>query len=197
MPQRIKRKRSQGSSDKSPGEKKNLPMKPMKHGLTEKDLCLPGEDPEKLITLRRRIDSFYQAEGIIEQLLAEQIEIEFWRLGRIYRLETSILQVERLEATREPSEEFDDKGLEASIARIAKKYDGNPFKIKIVRGPKLGRAFSDGISMADAIEKVSRHKTGIERSLFAKIRELERMQSERRAREEEEEQEQETEEVQE
>lgn len=66
----------------------------LQHGLTSKQIVLPGEDAASFDALRQSlIENHDPAEGL-ETILIDQIAQNVWRLNRARRMETEILEQE-------------------------------------------------------------------------------------------------------
>lgn len=66
----------------------------LQHGLTSKQIVLPGEDAASFDALRASlIENHNPAEGL-ETILIDQIAQNLWRLNRARRMETEILEQE-------------------------------------------------------------------------------------------------------
>ena len=64
----------------------------MRHGLTSKQIVLPGEDPAQYDELRQDLLATYVPANAAEALLVEELATASWRLLRARRQETLILQ---------------------------------------------------------------------------------------------------------
>jgi hypothetical protein len=63
-----------------------------RHGLTSKQIVLPGEDPAEYDGLRASLLKQYMPANETERTLVEEVAAGFWRLARARRHETAILQ---------------------------------------------------------------------------------------------------------
>jgi hypothetical protein len=61
----------------------------MKHGLTGKQMVLPGEDPAEFDAYRSDLIIDLAPQGALEEILAEKIVADAWRLRRIPQLEAA------------------------------------------------------------------------------------------------------------
>jgi hypothetical protein len=62
------------------------------HGLTSKQIVLPGEDPEEYDAVRASLIRDYAPANETERTLVEEIAAGSWRLARARRHETAILK---------------------------------------------------------------------------------------------------------
>jgi hypothetical protein len=62
-----------------------------RHGLTSKQIVLPGEDPAEYDELRRDLLQTYRPANAVESTLVEELAASSWRLMRARRQETLIL----------------------------------------------------------------------------------------------------------
>jgi hypothetical protein len=63
----------------------------LKHGLTSKQIVLPGEDAAEYDAIRESLIKTYAPANEIERTLVEEIAASNWRLMRVRRQETHIL----------------------------------------------------------------------------------------------------------
>src|SRR5688572_18909003 len=63
-----------------------------KHGLTSKQIVMPGEDPAEYDALRENILKQYAPANETERTLVEEVAAGSWRLARARRHETAILK---------------------------------------------------------------------------------------------------------
>lgn len=96
----------------------------VKHGLLSREILLPDEDPEILTGLSERLRAELQPVGELEELLLDRIVTAVWRLGRLGRVEASILtwEISKIQIERAQRE----------ISRYEKRvvYKGNPADIE-------------------------------------------------------------------
>jgi hypothetical protein len=71
----------------------------MKHGLTGKQMILPGEDPAEFDAFRSDLITDLAPEGALEEILAEKIVADVWRLRRIPQLESAFYWREERQKT--------------------------------------------------------------------------------------------------
>jgi hypothetical protein len=64
----------------------------MRHGLTSKQIVLPGEDAEHYDELRQDLLRIYRPANAAEAVLVEEVAAASWRLMRVRRQETLILE---------------------------------------------------------------------------------------------------------
>ncbi len=126
-----------------------------KHGLTSKDVVLPGESAKEFQALRTQLGETLQPLGALEEELVERVLMCMWRLRRAYRVETSIYA--------QKFQEFDDP-LVLRLGQV------------VAKDSKLGHIYENAMT---AIDKVTRHETTYERSMYKALHELERLQKAR------------------
>jgi hypothetical protein len=61
----------------------------LKHGLTGRQIVLPGEDPAEFDSFRSDLMLDLAPQGALEEILAEKIVADVWRLRRIPQLEAA------------------------------------------------------------------------------------------------------------
>jgi hypothetical protein len=62
----------------------------LKHGLTGKQVVLPGEDPAEFDSFRSDLIADLAPQGALEEILAEKIVTDTWRLRRVPVLEAAL-----------------------------------------------------------------------------------------------------------
>src|SRR3954463_8209518 len=115
----------------------------IRHGLTAKQIVIPGEDPTEFEELRTSLHIEMKPVTAEEAALVEQIAQHTWRLQRARRLET------------------------ASYHRFMP--DLNATSKRVDPEQALATAFHDN---AKAFDRLRRHETTIERSYYKAINEL-------------------------
>jgi hypothetical protein len=62
----------------------------LKHGLTGKQVVLPGEDPAEFDVLRSGLIAELAPQGALEEIFAEKVVADAWRLRRVPPLEAAL-----------------------------------------------------------------------------------------------------------
>lgn len=142
----------------------------LRHGLTAKEILLPGEDAESFLDLQHRLEIELDPVGALERELVNRLAALFWRLRRANRIETGILQFELSKAAGQDlfaseEEEEDDEDEEELTSE------------------SIGSGFRTAAYGSDPLSKLARYETSLDRSVIRIIRELERIQKNRRERE--------------
>ena len=75
-------------------------MNALKHGLSSKQVVLPGEDPEAFERLRADYSKRFRPQGDAEHELVETIAAASWRLKRIIRIENALFDDENADALK-------------------------------------------------------------------------------------------------
>ena len=185
---------------KSTKGKSRASLNALKHGLLAKDIVLPSEDEQEFEGLRRALITELRPEGSLEEQIAERIVACLWRLRRIYPIEAGIFVCESLTIELRNAEE-EARGYESTIRPCwagesdaermtnQKKHDeamkcaskAKQLLRREAQGP--GAAFRRDAVYANALSKLSRYETAIERSLFRALHLFEHLQAARRERE--------------
>jgi hypothetical protein len=163
------------------------------HGLRASTPVLPGEDPNELDELMRRVVTDVQPQGVIEEFMAERVAMGMWRLRRAERAELGVLAnhlltIEAKRADRDRGRyEFD--AFEQMIAPKATITDETGRAATEQLGeieteaeddlPTLGQALAQEASGSGTIDLATRYKTAAERSLFRTLHELRDLQAKR------------------
>ena len=165
------------------------------HGLSAERVVIRGEDPEEFDELRRQLVAELGPTGRQETDLVDRIAICSWRLRRLYAVEAGIFDHERAKAEREAAEaELSDHeeslfealelsgpkpGHEKEFEKASNKIE-NAERILSETSISVGAAFIRDSDGANALSKLSRYETTIERSLGRARDELARIQAERK-----------------
>ena len=164
------------------------------HGLRGSTPVLPGEDPNELDELMRKVTKDTQPRGVIEEFMAERVAMGIWRLRRAERAELGVfanhlLTIEAKRADRDRGRcEFDV--LEQLAARNATITDeaghlAATAQLGAIEAaaeedlPTLGQALAQEASGSATIDLAMRYKTATERSLFRTLHELRDLQDAR------------------
>jgi len=145
-----RRNARKSTGPRTPEGKARSSMNAVKHGLLSREVLVKGESEKDLVTFRKRLVSALAPLGELETLFAERVVSSAWRLRRCLRVETGVFK-----------EEMDNR-----FDPLAK--EGDP-----------GLAFIRDGNGANAFTKLSRYESGIERSMFRALHELQRLQADR------------------
>lgn len=167
----------------------------MKHGLQAEHLLLPGEDERDFHDLQDELFEALAPEDSLEIGLAEQVVAAMWRLRRVYRIEVGVITAQRLQvqAARLCGDMYGDndyflrdKNLDivqddwSDKATSAVKTEMASVRVQASEElPILGFSFIKDADGPNALTKLSRYETSIERSLYRALRELERLRERR------------------
>lgn len=102
--------------------------------------------------------------GVLEILLVDRIVETVWRLHRLARVEAGIFAWEF-------SRKLEDDFIKEAFSR------GRSRQLK--EAVALGRAFVSATEYPDALSKLQRYETTLERSLYKALHELQRLQESR------------------
>jgi len=120
-------------------------------------------------------------------MLAERVVVNAWRLRRVYRLESGTLMYQMLTAQAEQARsEADDS--ERGIRVLATPYDRKAYDKAMEVAERADRQ-RDSYQVAaglvrdangtNALSKLSRHETTLERGMYRALHELQRLQAAR------------------
>ena len=102
--QKIAANRINGRLSRGPvteGGRARVRSNALKHGLTSKQVVLPGEDPAEFNALRSDLIAELAPQGALEQIFAEKIVADAWRLRRAQQLVPALYRREEREAELE------------------------------------------------------------------------------------------------
>ncbi len=151
------------------------------HGLTAKTNNFPeGESPELFHALLCDVATRFNPVGELEQALVRHIADQHWRLGRVFTLETGMLRARSGEMQRADAQEIADyprkkehHEFSTPLYKAASKLE--PL-VEYSEGDLLGRVFAADAAKANALTKLTRYETTIERSLERTIKRLQYIQ---------------------
>ena len=197
--QANRRNALKSTGPKTPEGKDAVRLNANKHGLRSQEGLLPGEDGEALEELDENLRAELQPVGELENLLVDGIIAAYWRLRRLRRVESGIFVWQLYEELAERAQGEAETYARSSIrdfvennygpsTRITnkKKHQEALTKAQELKAKQdaetatLGRTFMRDADQANAFSKLSRYETGIERSLYRALHELQRLQAARR-----------------
>ena len=126
----------------------------LRHGLLATQITLPDEDPDAFEEVRTQMTAEFAPHGPLEVLLVERITASAWRLRRVVQVEAGVMAVRTRDA-------------QAELA--ASRREDNPLALGVIRDA----------TGADALSKLSRYETTLERGLYRALHELECRQAAR------------------
>src|ERR1039458_5104933 len=80
----------QSTGPRTPVGKAKVSANALKHGLTGRDVVLPGENPDDFDSFRAGLLTSLDPQGELEGALAERIVVDFWRLRRVSIFEATL-----------------------------------------------------------------------------------------------------------
>jgi hypothetical protein len=122
----------------------------LRHGMRAASILLPEEDPALLAELHAELLRDLRPVGSMQNLLFDRMVAAAWRLRRAHLIERGILE------------------------RTAERYDPGDHAKTFTQ--QLRRKFQTACQSADALGKLSRYESTIERSLHRTMAELRRVQ---------------------
>lgn len=126
----------------------------IKHGLLSAEILLPEDDQTALAALAENFLTEFKPEGSLEHLLVDRMVSLVWRLARLGRVESELLQNGRGDLSHV----------------LLAKQEG------LFSGLGVGFGFD---TRSDALAKLARYETGIDRALHRALHELQRLQAAR------------------
>jgi hypothetical protein len=154
----------------------------LSHGLSAQDPVLPGEQYEEYEALIGALARDLQPVGPLEHLCVVRIASLIWRLARIPRLETGVL----LWHVHSPAsrDQDDAAGFLAQLLAIpaTDNRESRTVADEMLEHPivRMGAAVARDSSEGDALSKLSRYETRLDRALLRGMQELARLQEARR-----------------
>jgi len=195
----INANRKNGKSSRGPISEKGKETSSrnsLKHGILSRDIVLPDEDQAVFEQFHLRLLSDLKPVGELESVLAERIVGLCWRLRRVDAIEAAILQWQSLmaRAIRAGEQEYQEEhphhleDLQPCMSpglRKWRKARATRFRLLSEQDavvPRSGIAFLRDSHHEEALAKLSRYETSIERSLYKALHELERLQAGRQGK---------------
>jgi hypothetical protein len=179
----------------SPEGKKTSSRNATTHGLLSETVLLPGEDTEAYIRMADGILADLKPVGQFEKILVHRIISLCWRLKRSPLLEAAILRMPNYSAQEERSKErllkaihrlgleedrreagADDQNSQADLNHSGREAELHPAVAQ------AGDAFLRDCGRENALSKLSRYETSLERSLMRTLHELQRLQAARQGK---------------
>jgi hypothetical protein len=175
----------------------------LKHGLLAHQILLPNEDANKLAEMGERLRAELQPTGELESLLVDRIVELTWRLSRFGKIEAGILSwhyygvlAERAgkkaaKQTRKIPGPLDNHlgvyGEKTQVLDPAEHGQALAEQRKHESDREsdtatCGEAFVRDSRRENALPKLSRYETAVERSLFKAYHELQRLQAARQGK---------------
>ena len=155
----------------------------LKHGLTAKGVLLPNEDAAALAELGDALGAELNPQGAVESFLVDRIIALSWRLQRLGKIEAGILGWQHLSAL---SRHAKAQAYEQTFGSLNEETIAEPRRLELQKhldSANGGAAFVYDSGNENAIGKLSRYETSMERSLYKALHELQRLQAGRQGKE--------------
>ena len=188
---RLNAQRSTGP--RTPVGKARVSSNALKHGLTGRDVVLPGENPDDFDSFRAGLLTSLDPQGELEGALAERIVVDFWRLRRVSIFEATLHRRGCKELLVKQAEEsvrqYEFTNSEMASALLDKTEVTNPQAHKDAE-QRLAQARAElddpafNITrvlemFAEPFKNLERHEAALSRSMQRTLHELERLQARR------------------
>ncbi|MES2802584.1 MAG: hypothetical protein V4654_08850 [Bdellovibrionota bacterium] len=178
-------KANQENSQKSTGPKTvegktAVSKNALKHGLLSKEALLPWENQFEFEQFSDELMVSLKPENAIEHLIVDKIISVSWRLQRSGRIEAGLIVQNRYSLNFElEREELKTYSVNTKSPLIEKIIQQNAHQAisTIPDNLDLGAIFEKD---ADTINKLQRYETGLERSFYKALHELQRLQATRK-----------------
>jgi hypothetical protein len=182
---------------KTPEGKAAVAKNALKHGLRAKDVVIQGEDPDEFKAFSEALSEQIEPEGPLEKNLVDRVASCLWRLRRADKLEAAVFRYRSLQMKEQRAKlrlkeievsspdnliEIDKPLWEEELAEEHSKLKAEILDTKAKASedlPALGAAFVADALSSNALTKLSRYETAIERSMYRALHELQRLQSAR------------------
>lgn len=189
---------------RTPAGKAAVRLNAVRHGLLSRAPVMAGEDEAEYDALRAQLESELAPVGLIESQLVERMAGALWRLRRLAHIEAGLLTYHAAGAyadaadTVAASHTVTEGGADELLEMIRRDQEGKvtvldeeahaqakaaaaeAWAARLCEGALLGAAYRSDAAGADALTKLSRYETTLERSLYRAGDELRRRQETRR-----------------
>lgn len=207
MSSELQKRANKANAQKSTGPtsetgKIAVRLNAVRHGLLSRAPVVAGEDADEYTALCAQLNQELQPVGIIETQLAARIAGALWRLRRLAHIEAGLLTHYAAGVYADAADEvakshtvttggLDDliAGLSHEVVTVtddeahdaATSAANEARAVRLSESALLGAAYAADAGGADAITKLSRYETTIERGLYRAHDELRRLQELRKA----------------
>lgn len=148
------RKNSQLGGVKTEEGKEIVKHNALKHGLLAKEVLLEGENKKELDELSESVVNSLKPDGELENILAERIISNTWRLKRCLKIERNLMEYEK-------NNELGNFDIGGSAQQSE-------------------RSSILGMVSSHLMDRIMRYETTIERGIFKSLHELERIQAKKK-----------------
>ena len=183
---------AQGSpGPRTPAGKARVSLNAVKHGLTGRDVVLPGENPDDFDSFRAGLLASLDPQGELEGALAERIAADLWRLRRIPIFEATLhrrgckelLVKQAAESVRQCEKDF-FQSLQLEEGAACNRQALEDAKQRLARAQ--AELDDPSFNMTRVLEmfpepfsNLWRHEVALSRSMQRTLHELERLQARR------------------
>lgn len=191
MAARIRVKANRQNAKKSTGPKTangkaRSKFNAIKHGLTAREVVIPGEDGKVFEQLNQQLVAELAPEGMLEATLVDHIAVGFWRLRRLIRVEAGIFAWNRykidLARTNAHKDDYMQKIFDVLPEISDEEAEAAAERVEMLMKdevPTLGLAFIKDASGENALGKLTRYETAARRALYQALHEFQRLQAAR------------------
>ena len=148
----------------------------VQHGLRGNFQLIVGEDPAEYQAFRDRLHRQLAPCEALEDFLAERVIASSWRLRRINRMETEMLDKVLEDALREKKSIPTRAALHPVDTIFGTELSSPEHDLNSI---SLGEAVTRQIQANDVVGKLHRYEAHIERGLYRALHELQRLQATR------------------
>ena len=189
---RLNAQRSPGP--RTPAGKARVSLNALKHGLTGRDVVLPGENADDFDSFRAGLLASLDPQGELEGALAERIAADLWRLRRVPIFEATLhrrgckeLLVKQAAESVRQYESTQNDILETWERKVVADRDRQAHKDAEQRLAQARTELDDpAFNVSRVLEmfpeqfsNLSRHEVALSRSMLRTLHELERLQAKR------------------
>ena len=141
---------------RTPSGMKNSSMNALKHGMCAKNILIIEESAKEFEKFQQGIHDDLKPSGALEKALVRRIIAALWRLQRTDRAEAGIFNVQLLHIHHDETDRLD-----------------------MLISHRMGMVFTNDIYKSNAMDKIRRYQTSLERGMYRALAELRTLQAAR------------------
>ncbi len=161
---------------KTPAGKAHAARNAVQHGLRGHFQLIVGEDLSEYQSFHDQLHLQLAPTGALEDVLSERVIAACWRLRRIGRMETEMIDKVLEDALRDKRYHDSRSKLHPVDTIFGTALDSPEYDLNSI---SLGEAVTRQIQSNDVIGKLHRYEAHIERGLYRSLHELQRLQATR------------------
>ena len=143
----------------------------IRHGLSGEFCLLPGEDGNLFNLLRKSLIGDLKPGGFLELALVDRMAGLIWRMRRAVKYESGLLTLEGRASKRDTYPDWNPFSKDSGLSEEETE--------RVLDLLSMGKVFRGNSSGENALKRLHRYETSLERSFFRNLHELQRLQKQR------------------